>query len=80
MSKDNKPRDTADRRQKECGPPRGWKDRRRSTERRIPEINETEVSDADWLLYFGGAKSAPVIATTHAGTEISADVFDRVRD
>jgi hypothetical protein len=56
-----------DRRQEEVGPPSGWRDRRRSTERRIPEISECDVSEAEWDFYFGPkntvAKDEPNEAT-----------------
>lgn len=42
-----------DRRQSDLGPPSGWKDRRRTTERRIPVIEERQVSESEWLTYFG---------------------------
>lgn len=42
-----------DRRQEEVGPPSGWKDRRRRTERRIPELSECDVSEEEWDFYFG---------------------------
>lgn len=46
-------RQQADRRQDDIGPPSGWKDRRRSTERRTPTIEEYEVSESEWLMLFG---------------------------
>lgn len=46
-------RQQIDRRQDDDGPPSGWKDRRRSTERRIPTIEEYEVSESEWLMFFG---------------------------
>ena len=52
-------RGTPDRRQHEAGPPAGWSDRRRSRERRIPTIAECEVSEAEWLMYFGPKELAP---------------------
>lgn len=42
-----------DRRQEEVGPPSGWKDRRRRTERRIPKLSECDVSEEEWDFYFG---------------------------
>ena len=47
-----------DRRQVETGPPTGWAERRRRVERRLPQAQETEVSDADWELFFGAAGAA----------------------
>ncbi|PKO33394.1 MAG: hypothetical protein CVU34_12625 [Betaproteobacteria bacterium HGW-Betaproteobacteria-7] len=73
-------RDCADRRQDEVGPPSGWKDRRRRTERRIPELDECEVSETEWLAYFGGADKPAQPASGVAGNELSAEVFDRIRN
>lgn len=73
-------RDTADRRQEELGPPQGWKDRRRRTERRMPEINEFVVSEAEWLSYFGGARSAPIAVNALSSGEVGADIFDGIRN
>ena len=64
-----------DRRDIDLGPPPGWKDRRRSTERRMPAIDEFEVSEAEWLRYFGPAKPAETTIT-----EATADIFARARD
>ena len=73
-------RDTADRRQEELGPPQGWKDRRRRTERRMPEISEFVVSESEWLSYFGAARSAPLTANMLASGEVAADIFDGIRN
>lgn len=72
-------RDRDDRRREECGPPQGWKDRRRRTERRMPEIGECEVSEAEWLAYFGSGRPNAA-ANTLAVSDTSAEVFDRIRD
>lgn len=73
-------RDCADRRQDEIGPPSGWKDRRRRTERRIPALDECEVSESEWLAYFGGT-SKPSIATGGViSSELASEVFDRIRE
>lgn len=40
-------REVLDRRYLEAGPPCGWKDRRRSAERRVPEV--IEASFAEWV-------------------------------
>jgi len=69
-------RDCADRRQDDIGPPSGWKDRRRRTERRIPELDECEFTESQWLTYFGGA-GKPALA---GGSELAAEVFDRIRE
>lgn len=85
MANEKHHRARADRRQHEIGPPRGWKDRRRTTERRIPEIEECEVSEAEWLLYFGSTTTTTregSISTTTVLVEIdtAADIFSRIRD
>jgi hypothetical protein len=41
-----------ERRTEEAGPPAGWSDRRRSVERRLPEVGE--ASFAEWLTQFRG--------------------------
>lgn len=38
-----------DRRSKEAGPPDGWRERRKSVERRIPEVREIPFSE--WLAH-----------------------------
>jgi hypothetical protein len=38
-----------DRRRHEQGPPEGWRERRKSVERRYPEVRE--IPFADWLFY-----------------------------
>jgi hypothetical protein len=80
MSNKFERRDCADRRQDEVGPPSGWKDRRRRTERRIPELDEYEVSETEWLAYFGGTDKPALAAGGVAGNERSAEVLDRIRD
>lgn len=74
----NERRTGGDRRVSESGPPHGWRDRRRRTERRIPEISEQEISDAEWESYFGSSKTAAESPSAHS--EKAADVFDRIRD
>lgn len=49
-SKDKRCRD--DRRDQDIGPPKGWRDRRRSVERRMPEVSEVPFSE--WLAQFRG--------------------------
>lgn len=80
MRTKREPRDSADRRQDELGPPEGWKDRRRRTERRMPEISEFVVSEAEWLSYFGAPSSAPLAASTLASGEVAADIYDGIRN
>jgi len=52
MHREHKERLVTDRRDDDIGPPTGWKDRRRSTERRIPNVEEATVSEDEWLAYF----------------------------
>ena len=71
----------SDRRIEDVGPPSGWRDRRKRVERRIPMTEEIEVSEAEWLTYFGGPARQSAVAAfiahhEHVGTEIP----DRVRD
>lgn len=80
MRSKREPRDSADRRQEELGPPQGWKDRRRRTERRMPEINEFVVSEAEWLSYFGAARTVPMAANALSSGEVGADIFDGLRN
>lgn len=79
MSSNHNRRLIGDRRSAELGPPHGWRDRRRRTERRIPAIEETEISEDEWLLYFGNKpiKPAPDGASAHA--EAASSVFDKIR-
>ena len=68
-----------DRRQEELGPPPGWAERRRRVERRLPQAQEAEISDADWLLFFGTAGAAQPDRNV-VTFDMAAEVFDRVRD
>jgi hypothetical protein len=79
MTNDNERRAPKDRRDEDNGPPHGWKDRRRRTERRIPAIEEQTISEDEWLLYFGGS-SAPTRPELVPAAEIAATVFDKIRD
>ena len=49
MTMKNEKRAGDDRRQKEVGPPNGWRERRRSVERRVPEVREIPFSE--WLAH-----------------------------
>ncbi len=49
-SKDKRCRD--DRRDRDIGPPEGWRERRRSVERRLPVV--CEVPFSEWLAQFRG--------------------------
>ncbi len=49
MVSKNEQRSGFDRRERELGPPNGWRDRRRTVERRTPEVQEIPFSE--WLSY-----------------------------
>lgn len=49
-------RKNPDRRESEQGPPNGWKDRRRSTERRLPEVQELAISEEEFFERFFALK------------------------
>ena len=38
-----------DRREEDTGPPTGWRERRKTVERRRPEVRE--ISFAEWVIY-----------------------------
>ena len=71
-------RGSGDRREQELGPPIGWRERRRKTERRIPEISEQVISEDDWQLYFGEKPKGA--QPTIANSDAASDVFDKNRD
>lgn len=79
MSKENRQRTIQDRRVDESGPPHGWKDRRRRTERRIPEIVEFVATESEWLMYFGPSRQPDPTASAYASSEAAADIFDHIR-
>jgi hypothetical protein len=60
-----------DRRIEDTGPPKGWKERRKHVERRIPHPEEIEMSEAEWELYFTEKKAKGTVAHEAAG-----DIFD----
>lgn len=39
-----------DRREQELGPPKGWRERRKSVERRLPDV--VEIPFSEWLARF----------------------------
>ena len=79
MSKNDERRVAPDRRNDDKGPPSGWTERRRSTERRLPALNEFEISESEWQMYFG-AKADKSTALPHAIRETTADTSSRVHD
>lgn len=80
MSNKFERRDCTDRREEEIGPPSGWKDRRRRTERRMPEIGECEVSESEWLEYFGTVDKSSLANDVLPGSEIAAEAFEQTRE
>lgn len=79
MSKNDERRAVQDRRNDDKGPPAGWTERRRSTERRLPALNELEISESEWQMYFG-AKPDESTALAHAIRETTAETSSRVHD
>ncbi len=82
MTHSQERRNRQDRRLVDCAPPQGWKDRRRTAERRIPDITEQEVSDAEWARYFGD-KAKTQVRTLIANTlqiDKASEVLSRIRD
>lgn len=77
MNKEPKARAISDRRDDDRGPPNGWKDRRRTAERRIPSVEEKDMSEAEWLSYFGSTK--PVTASPGDTHEIAAEILGKAR-
>ncbi len=55
-----------DRRDRDMGPPQGMFDRRSYTERRLPEVREEIISDAEWETYFGkGLRRSRDVSAIH---------------
>lgn len=71
-------RTRSERRQFDFGPPSNCAERRKSTERRLPIAEETEVSAADFAAYFGTAANTPT--ANDKLLDQAAEVLDRVRD
>lgn len=42
-------RKSDERRQQDAGPPTGWKERRRAVERRLPGVEEVEMSESEFF-------------------------------
>lgn len=75
MTREHKERAAADRRDEDLGPPAGWKDRRRTTERRIPSVEEATISEDEWLAYF--TPRQPDETTAHEAAAESLDKTPR---
>ena len=55
-----------DRRDRDTGPPPGMLDRRSYIERRLPEVREEMMSDAEWETYFGkGLRRSRDVSAIH---------------
>lgn len=76
----NKRRRDHDRRQRDSGPPAGWLERRKNPERRLPEIGESELSEADFTKLFGQRLPQAPAPEVDETVEIAASVLDRARD
>lgn len=72
-----KQRSPDDRRQLDKGPPSGWLERRRHTERRLPEIQESELADVEFQFYFG-RKERVVDSAVNAEIEMGIEIFGRI--
>lgn len=67
-----------DRRQQDSGVPRGWCERRRNVERRLPDTQIMELSDHDFEKYFGS--TAKISNKIDHQVEFAAEVLERVRE
>jgi hypothetical protein len=70
-------RSTGDRRSDETGPPLGWRERRRSVERRMPSVKEDEISPEEWfkhMAFFIAQRSAEKAAMKKAFESLEAEV------
>ena len=73
---DNERRSQTDRRRRDAGPPRGWMDRRRNSERRLPQAIENDLSADEFERYFG---KAMLVAESNAkAMDEAAEVLDRI--
>ncbi len=72
MSDKHKPRTGQDRRKKDKGAPTGWKERRRTPERRMPEVEEISVAEFMRLM----AENKPPAENP---TEDSSSHWDKIR-
>lgn len=77
MGKEHKTRAATDRRDVDLGPPGGWKERRRNTERRIPTVEEQSMTEAEWLSYFGTPTAAPQVSQAD---DAAADILGKARN
>ncbi|MGE5470608.1 MAG: hypothetical protein ACM3X0_07425 [Bacteroidota bacterium] len=78
MSTSEERRDSSDRRNVEQGPPKGWRDRRHSVERRLSAAEEAQLSPEEFLKYFGAVTSRPDNGDHQV--DHAAEVLDRAHD
>lgn len=71
-------RQRSERRHGDCGPPKGCCERRRRTERRLPELVEATISDSEWEKFFG--RTTDVSTNRGDPLDQAAEVFGRARD
>lgn len=73
---ENERRMQTDRRHRDAGPPRGWSERRRRSERRLPMAVVDEISADDFARYFSSMSKAdkPEVQVS----DEAAAVFDRL--
>lgn len=70
-------RSADDRRSDETGPPLGWRERRRSVERRMPSVKEDEISREEWVKHmacFIAQRRAEKAAMEKAFESLAAEV------
>ena len=53
MNEADNRRQIKDRRKRDMGPPPGWRDRRSKPDRRLPELDELQMSAEDFAKMFG---------------------------
>ena len=67
-----------DQRLDDSGPPRGCCERRRRAERRLPSIEESMISDAEWERLFGSHSRDQT--ANNPLLDQAAEIFDRARN
>ncbi len=60
----NNRRSVHDRREQELGPPKGWSERRKSVERRLPEV--IEIPFSEWLSRLPAPADMPALKIAEA--------------
>lgn len=75
MSGKHKQRTGLDRRKRDNGPPAGWKDRRRSPERRLPEVEEISIEEFKRLMEANG----PATSEQPTSEDEKSSAWDEIR-